>query len=50
MTNKSCRICQNNSNSKENPLLSPCICKGSMKYIHRDCLNKWRLYNKDNEK
>ena len=24
-----------------NPLLSPCDCKGSIQYIHKQCLKKW---------
>ncbi|KAI9496290.1 hypothetical protein BDB00DRAFT_809819 [Zychaea mexicana] len=26
----------------DNPLIRPCKCKGSMMYIHVDCLNRWR--------
>ena len=25
----------------DNPLVQPCICSGSMKYIHLNCLKKW---------
>ena len=40
--NKICRICFNTeSNSNKNPLICPCICKGSMKYIHYLCLKNW---------
>ncbi|XP_027144862.1 uncharacterized protein LOC104928472 [Larimichthys crocea] len=38
-----CRICYCNDNSPENPLVSPCRCKGSMKYIHLECLKRWIL-------
>ena len=34
-----CRICQTN-NSQE-PLISPCHCKGSMAYVHLSCLERW---------
>ena len=37
-----CRICYDGSN-----LISPCGCNGSMKLIHRECLEKWRFYNND---
>lgn len=37
---KICRICFENETS-ENPLISPCECSGSMKYIHEECLKKW---------
>lgn len=33
-----CRICLSEENNIENPLFSPCKCKGTMKYIHLTCL------------
>ena len=39
--NKACRICYLEEETKDNPLVQPCICSGSMKYIHIDCLKKW---------
>lgn len=47
---KICRICHETYNeclslsnsTKENSLISPCLCSGSIKYVHRDCLNSWR--------
>ena len=30
------------SNNYDNPLIRPCKCKGSMMYVHIDCLNRWR--------
>ena len=39
---KICRIClSGEDNPINNPLLCPCICKGSMKYIHYQCLKNW---------
>ena len=38
--NKCCRICYCEEED-ENPLLQPCICSGSMKYIHLNCLKHW---------
>jgi len=32
-----CRICY----SEGNNLISPCLCKGSLKYIHYDCLQEY---------
>jgi predicted PurR-regulated permease PerM len=29
--------------SLENPVITPCECSGSMKYIHEDCLKTWIL-------
>uniref|UniRef100_A0A182FGG1 Uncharacterized protein n=1 Tax=Anopheles albimanus TaxID=7167 RepID=A0A182FGG1_ANOAL len=34
-----CRICQ--SSSEELRLVSPCRCKGTMKYVHLECLEVW---------
>ena len=40
--NKICRICyMEEDDSESNPLLNPCICAGSMKYIHFNCLRQW---------
>ena len=40
-----CRICLNEGLlTCENPLISPCRCDGSMKYIHAKCLEIWRNY------
>ena len=38
---KSCRICYGENSGKENPLICPCTCKGSMKFIHFLCLKNW---------
>ena len=38
---KICRICYLEDDTVENPLIQPCICSGSMKYIHLDCLKHW---------
>lgn len=37
---QNCRICYRGENSVSNPLVSPCKCVGSMKYIHYNCLKK----------
>ena len=41
--NKVCRICymEEDKDDPNNPLLQPCICSGSMKYIHYTCLKHW---------
>ena len=40
--NKSmCRVCYGDDSTDENPLICPCKCKGSMKYIHYKCLKNW---------
>ena len=35
--NATCRICYMEEEDPENPLIQPCICSGSMKYIHLLC-------------
>ena len=40
-SNKICRICYLEEDDEENPLVQPCICSGSMKYIHLKCLKHW---------
>lgn len=45
MESQECKICFEHTNLPSNPLISPCACKGSQKYIHRQCLNTWRVYN-----
>eukprot|EP00834_Sanchytrium_tribonematis_P003751 NODE_156_length_15158_cov_0.791553.p8 type:complete len:194 gc:universal NODE_156_length_15158_cov_0.791553:14238-14819(+) len=37
---KQCRICYDSENQEE--LISPCLCKGSQKWVHVECLNEWR--------
>mmetsp|Transcript_116610 Transcript_116610/g.206283 ORF Transcript_116610/g.206283 Transcript_116610/m.206283 type:complete len:393 (-) Transcript_116610:52-1230(-) len=34
-----CRICFEGGGE----LIAPCLCKGSSKWVHRDCLNHWRV-------
>ena len=36
-----CRICREGSD--EEPLLRPCKCSGSCKFVHRSCLDRWRM-------
>uniref|UniRef100_H0WG67 RING-type E3 ubiquitin transferase n=1 Tax=Otolemur garnettii TaxID=30611 RepID=H0WG67_OTOGA len=36
-----CRICQIAGGSPSNPLLEPCGCVGSLKFVHQECLKKW---------
>ncbi|KAL4496950.1 hypothetical protein ABPG72_002106 [Tetrahymena utriculariae] len=42
-----CKICfegenkDDSSKTKKSPLISPCLCQGSMKYIHQECLKEW---------
>jgi len=36
-----CRICLSEEYETDNPLICPCKCSGTMKYIHIDCLRNW---------
>ena len=40
---KLCRICylEEEESNIENPLIQPCQCSGSLKYIHLNCLLHW---------
>lgn len=46
---KFCRICNESSQLSKEQLINPCICKGSIKYIHESCLKMW-IEKKKNEK
>lgn len=37
-----CRFCFESKETKKNPLLEPCDCKGSIQYVHESCLTRWR--------
>ena len=39
-----CRIC---FDSGSEPLISPCKCTGSMKWVHKSCLQQWINHKKD---
>lgn len=36
-----CRICFTEGGEVDNPLITPCSCSGTMKYIHLQCLQQW---------
>ncbi|OMJ87431.1 hypothetical protein SteCoe_10849 [Stentor coeruleus] len=36
-----CRICLSESSSPDDPLICPCKCAGTMKYVHLNCLKEW---------
>lgn len=36
-----CRICH--GTSEDGSFLSPCLCAGSVRFVHTRCLSKWRL-------
>ncbi|KIJ45542.1 hypothetical protein M422DRAFT_29667 [Sphaerobolus stellatus SS14] len=42
---KQCRICLAGTEEEltSGRLIRPCLCKGSMQYVHVKCLNQWRM-------
>ncbi len=36
-----CRICFDEEETASNPLLAPCECRGSVRFIHSECLMHW---------
>lgn len=40
MDEETCRICRGEATDSQ-PLFFPCKCRGSIKYIHQDCLEEW---------
>ena len=45
---KECRICYLEE-TPEKEMISPCLCNGTSKWIHRDCLELWRALNINKE-
>ena len=43
-----CRICQEGG-SDASPLVSPCACRGGLKYVHLGCLQQWAATKDDEE-
>ncbi len=41
----SCRICLEDANRDE--VIAPCACTGTSKWVHRECLDKWRTTRED---
>ena len=36
-----CKICHCGSEESGTPLITPCLCAGSIKFVHEECLIKW---------
>ena len=41
-----CRICLDTSFNRAD-FIAPCSCRGSSKFVHRECLDKWRTTRED---
>lgn len=37
-----CRFCLDTKETAKNPFLEPCACRGSMRFVHKRCLMRWR--------
>lgn len=48
METRTCKICFDDEKQEE--IISPCNCKGSMAYVHKSCLKEWLNVNKENDK
>ena len=45
-----CRICfEKDTDIPGDYLISPCRCNGTSKYVHKSCLDKWRMTNRQGE-
>jgi len=42
-----CRNCHDTESDEE--MIAPCMCSGSIKYVHRSCLNQWRAVSHNSE-
>ncbi|KAH9515679.1 E3 ubiquitin-protein ligase march6 [Bulinus truncatus] len=40
-----CRVCRCEATA-DKPLYHPCVCTGSIKYVHQDCLVQWLKYSR----
>ncbi len=40
-----CRFCLEEAETSENPLIEPCNCKGTARFIHTICINRWIATN-----
>ena len=41
-SDRCCRICFSSEETISNRLFRPCLCRGSMRYVHMECLDTWR--------
>jgi hypothetical protein len=36
-----CKICYDSTGHRKNPLINPCNCRGSIQFVHKNCLEHW---------
>ena len=44
-----CYMCFDDEDTEENPLITPCRCRGDTRYVHVSCLRKWHTAEADNQ-
>jgi hypothetical protein len=44
-----CYMCFDDEDTVDNPLISPCKCRGDTRYVHVGCLRKWHTAEADNQ-
>ncbi len=44
-----CYMCFDDEDTEENPLITPCKCRGDTRYVHVNCLRKWHTAEADNQ-
>lgn len=44
-----CYMCFDDENKEDNPLITPCKCRGDTRYVHVNCLRKWHTAEADNQ-
>lgn len=44
-----CYMCFDDENTEDNPLITPCKCRGDTRYVHVGCLRKWHTAEADNQ-
>ena len=44
-----CYMCFDDSDTEDNPLITPCKCRGDTRYVHVNCLRKWHTAEADNQ-
>uniref|UniRef100_A0A8C6TUV2 E3 ubiquitin-protein ligase MARCHF6 n=1 Tax=Neogobius melanostomus TaxID=47308 RepID=A0A8C6TUV2_9GOBI len=40
-----CRVCRSEG-TQDKPLYHPCVCTGSIKFIHQECLLQWLKHSR----
>lgn len=44
-----CYMCFDDEDTEDNPLITPCKCRGDTRFVHVNCLRKWHTAEADNQ-